>query len=85
MGGIARDDGRVDAGRADVVLASMDERLTTSERDAVVVRQSGSRVRQAVASKAVEARMSKLQAKSERCEVQRWKPKLGRPGVMDIQ
>ena len=84
MGGIARDDGRVDAGRADVMSASM-ERLTTSKRDAVVVRQSGSRVRQAVASKAVEARMSKLQAKSERCEVQRWKPKLGRPGVMDIQ
>jgi hypothetical protein len=49
------------------------------------VRQVGNKAEQSEASKRVNTRITKLQAKRERWEVQRWNPKLGNPGVIESQ
>jgi hypothetical protein len=48
-------------------------------------RLSGSKAQQTDASRGDEVRTSKLQANKEWCLSHRWKPKLGKPGVMDSQ
>jgi hypothetical protein len=76
-------EGSLGTGSSDA--CGLDRWRTTLVKGVGTARLSGKRARQISASAEVETRRSRLPVNKDRCLSRRWKPKQGKPGVMETQ